>query len=1483
MSGSMFGKLLAASVAGVFACSTAQADIALSGPLPKGRWDTLLHLGANYKTDVISTNYGQGTDTDCLADFGGEKNQVPYPGLVYSGESVHSKSTSQEPANVLTWTPAYQEGGFWQPVLDRYISYWHIYLNVPGDQPRAVKFHLCQDDDVHIFDNGVEIVRSIGYCGTDTEKHSDTLSLAPGLHSITIKLFEGDGGDYMAIRMTDPDGNYFDDITYRLMPASLKVANPVTGCTDFTGSATVKVAEMFTDPLDDEYQLSLDPDPANLDDDSWKALATGKLPDATITLADLTEGATNTVYAFTRHLSGTPATNALSAAIVYTAAAPTVLTTSAAIPIDSINGTAVDPAVIDAGSRDAIGIFKRWVTPETITDAGTVTLHVMNNAGVEATATATVTVSAWLDASVAIDGNDVTGTGRPEFPWRTVTYALSRIPANGVVYVGPGVYTAGETFPLVPENASIIGDGDVVLDAENTADNIFVCSNGAFSVSNVDIRNSVRAAVSASGTAKLSFTDCAFTQSAENKGENYNGAFDLYSGADVTITRCSFTGIKRYAVIQDHSGSTFTAEDCLFQGNDLGHSTFNYQWQSASYLYIHGCQFLDNVTPQGAAHDAADSVVSYFDGCPYIEVDRCVVANNKTGNVIGFRNVKNYRISNCLIVGNETLEGVFEGYNSPVKVYNCTFIGNTGGYSCYNISTTIRDSIIMGDTKALSFNTPRGFPANPSGLTLVNTILQDANEGNGFNSAGSSVLRTDPILENVAVAWGNPAFDARPRPYSPAIDAADNATTVGDIDIGGNARIADNNEDGEATADIGCYESLFHAAVEPTFTVPVPGSLAGYRGIEYTIPVSIDPAVTDDVTASVTYGEGLTGDATISFAAGSPATLTFEIGSERVDFARITIEESGTDAGVLPAVLDVFLGDLVLTVDNRLRTFVRTGETFDLPVSLALDGAVAPGDIPLAIGDMAGDGSNSVSWQGDDVSRIPSGKHSSVGAVHVLAGAGLNAVVIGSGATFAETDDGSVTVEFVGYPGYVYVDPANGSDSNIGTLASPFQTIRAALAAVQDGDEVRLLPGDYTTATESFPINPGKVKVIGVGADGESAGDPATHVIDGGNASANIFAFEKIDGGVIRNVTASESTDAALFVDSSTVAVSNVVFTQTAANKGANGGILLNNNPTVTAEDCVFRGMTRRAAVMAGGKSMNNRHTFTASRCVFEDNDSEYATVAGEHNPSVIFYMYFTDCVFRDNAVTASNGQLSDAYRATVLFGRTSGRARFTRCQFLGGREGAVFGLNYFGGNNNNGDTEYTIDNCLFAGNYAPGGIFHGYNSFPVVRNCTFTGNTGGYNARAIQPTFQNCIVCGDGQVSFVPPDGAMEYKPITMQDTILWDTEEGEKFRVWNGTYTETNDLAHYATNLMRVDPKLRSALSYDAADIPDWQDADARLLSSSPAIDAGNNANAATPLDLFGSGRVKIGFSRNAEAIVDVGCFESDLVVSGTLLMLK
>jgi len=71
------------------------------------------------------------------------------------------------------------------------------------------------------------------------------------------------------------------------------------------------------------------------------------------------------------------------------------------------------------------------------------------------------------DYHVAFSGSDLTGTGTATNPWRTITHALSSIPAptpsqRHTIHVGPGEWHTGtlEPFPLlVPEGVTLRGAG----------------------------------------------------------------------------------------------------------------------------------------------------------------------------------------------------------------------------------------------------------------------------------------------------------------------------------------------------------------------------------------------------------------------------------------------------------------------------------------------------------------------------------------------------------------------------------------------------------------------------------------------------------------------------------------------------------------------------------------------------------------------------------------------------------------------------------------------------------------------------------------------------------------------------------------------------------------------------------------------------------------------------------------------------------------
>lgn len=82
------------------------------------------------------------------------------------------------------------------------------------------------------------------------------------------------------------------------------------------------------------------------------------------------------------------------------------------------------------------------------------------------------------DVWISPTGDDITGTGNPDQPFRTITHAfdvISGSPGNPIgLHLLPGIYAPfenGEQFPLnLPDNCFLLGDptGPVIIDADST-------------------------------------------------------------------------------------------------------------------------------------------------------------------------------------------------------------------------------------------------------------------------------------------------------------------------------------------------------------------------------------------------------------------------------------------------------------------------------------------------------------------------------------------------------------------------------------------------------------------------------------------------------------------------------------------------------------------------------------------------------------------------------------------------------------------------------------------------------------------------------------------------------------------------------------------------------------------------------------------------------------------------------------------------------
>ena len=173
--------------------------------------------------------------------------------------------------------------------------------------------------------------------------------------------------------------------------------------------------------------------------------------------------------------------------------------------------------------------------------------------------------------------------------------------------------------------------------------------------------------------------------------------------------------------------------------------------------------------------------------------------------------------------------------------------------------------------------------------------------------------------------------------------------------------------------------------------------------------------------------------------------------------------------------------------------------------------------------------------------------------------------------------------------------------------------------------------------------------------------------------------------------------------------------------------------------------------------------------------------------------------------------------------------------------------------------------------------MFCGFSTNPDVCNCTFVGNCGGYNVRNVNMTMRNSIICCDdilGMINDYVISQGYYLEPgqgLVFLDTIIWDTPVGDR------GYT-TNQ----CVNLQFIDPKLKNVSV--AWDNPAF---DAHLGASSPARDAGDNAYAARSFDLDGNPRIIYGKAgaerRGDDPVVDLGCYECEIVNQGTMLIIR
>lgn len=429
---------------------------------------------------------------------------------------------------------------------------------------------------------------------------------------------------------------------------------------------------------------------------------------------------------------------------------------------------------------------------------------------------------------------------------------------------------------------------------------------------------------------------------------------------------------------------------------------------------------------------------------------------------------------------------------------------------------------------------------------------------------------------------------------------------------------------------------------------------------------------------------------------------------------------------------------------------------------------------------------------------------------------------------------------------FIYVDDDVAGANSGASWEDAFNDLQDALAAAQEGDEIRMAQGIYTPSQDpldreaTFQLKDG-VSIIG-GYAGQAGMYPDFRHI---KAFATILSgdIDHNDFGIDPNNKLGNSLHVVMCTGlGNTAVLEGVTITGGYAmpevishnyTEGEGGGLYcLAGSPELS--DCLF---TDNFAFGGGGATYvtpKSHPVFT--RCIWEDNHAASGAAINARRSSYLISL--NHCIFRRNAAV---------WRGGAIYSDIMGEVRMTNCLFVantaGDSGGAIFSPRSSDGT---GRSSYNLVNCTFYGNTSP--TFNHpptntvkqpngsrvYWSDSVIANCIF------YNSIA-------------NEMSEIPVSFKFgSRRPLII--TSIYEKEPGQ------------GGIVPPMTDPLFVDP-------YGADGILGTEDDDFRLAPGSPAIDAGRNRidagrNRTEPrlpaMDLDG-------YPRILNDIVDMGAYES------------
>jgi predicted outer membrane repeat protein len=289
------------------------------------------------------------------------------------------------------------------------------------------------------------------------------------------------------------------------------------------------------------------------------------------------------------------------------------------------------------------------------------------------------------------------------------------------------------------------------------------------------------------------------------------------NGPGANLLAVSTNGESRIFVIASGSASISGLE--LVSGHAKSGDIID-QLGGAIAIFTEGPTDLDRLYVHGNSAGISGGAI-YSEGS--LRITNSTISNNEAGNYGGaIYSVGNLVVINSTISGNHAVaNGGIDVEASTALLRNCSIVENVSGSSAIfesaGSSVTLYNSIVAGNTRTDGAPNDLNHVQSVSANNLIGSADAAGGLGNGGNGnvvgdGGAGTRPLNSILEVDLADNGGPTPTHKLVPNSPAIDKGKNslALDVSDAalttDQRGFARIADRDNNGTATVDMGAVE-----------------------------------------------------------------------------------------------------------------------------------------------------------------------------------------------------------------------------------------------------------------------------------------------------------------------------------------------------------------------------------------------------------------------------------------------------------------------------------------------------------------------------------------------------------------------------------------------------------------------------------------------------------------------------------------------------